>query len=418
MKALQFHYSLARLAATKIFGVFNPNIHTSAIAPIRLDDIEEIELPADDWVRVRTDLAGVCGSDLKEVMLNGALDNPLTSLISFPHVLGHEAMGTVEEVGPGAVDDHSVGDRVILNPWLSCAPRGIDPMCSACIDGDYTLCRNFDGGRLPTGIHVGNNAGVPGAFARSFVAHRSQLIRVPDCVSDEAAVLADPFAVSLHSVLRRPPSPGEPVLIYGLGTLGLCAVAAVKRLYPDTPIYCVGRHPQQIALARKLGADEFVSGTPKEIIERIAELTGAKIMTPWNGLPRTPWNGLPWMLDGVGVVYDTVGSPETVEIGIRVAKTHGSVVVSGVEAPKRFEWTPIYFKEVDITGSNAFAVEEIDGVRKHAMQWYVEMCEDGLDVTDLVTHRFALTDWREAFATLMNKGKTGALKIVLDPQAG
>jgi threonine dehydrogenase-like Zn-dependent dehydrogenase len=406
MKALQFRYSLPRLAATKILGTINPSLFTSAIAPVHLTDIAEIELPGADWVRVRTDLAGVCGSDLKEIMLNGAIDNPLTSLISFPHVLGHEAVGTVEEVG---ADAHTVskGDRVILNPWLSCAPRGIDPPCPACATGDYTLCRNFDSGSLPAGIHIGNNTGVPGAFARSFVAHQSQLIRVPHSVSNEAAVLADPFAVSLHSVLRRPPHPDAPVLVYGLGTLGLCAVAAIKRLYPDVPIYAVGRHPHQIELARRLGADEIISGRPKEIIEEVARLTDATIMTPWNGLP--------WILDGVGVVYDTVGSPETIEVGIRVAKTRGSVVVSGVEAAKRFEWTPIYFKEVDVTGSNAFAVEEIDGVRKHAMQWYVEMCEQGLDMTPLITHRFTLDGWREVFATLMNKRKTRALKIVIEP---
>jgi threonine dehydrogenase-like Zn-dependent dehydrogenase len=406
MKALQFHYSLPRLAATKILGALNPSVFTSAIAPVRLDDIAELRLPADDWVRVRTDLAGVCGSDLKEILLNGAIDNPLTSLISFPHVLGHEATGTIEEVGP-AVTTLARGDRVILNPWLSCAPRGIEPLCSACSEGHYTLCRNFDSGRLPTGIHIGNNSGAPGAFARSFVAHQSQLIPVPDSVSSEAAVLADPFAVSMHSVLRRPPPSDAPALVYGLGTLGLCAVAAIKKLYPDVTIYAVGRHPQQAALAERLGADVIISGGPKQIIDRVAELTGAKVMQPWNGYP--------WMLDGVGVVYDTVGSPETVEVGIRITRTRGSVVVSGVEAPKRFEWTPIYFKEVDVTGSNAFAIEEIDGVRKHAMQWYVEMCEQGLDITALISHRFALSDWREAFATLMNKGRTGALKVVLEP---
>jgi threonine dehydrogenase-like Zn-dependent dehydrogenase len=406
MKALQFRYSLPRLAATKIFGAFSPAVYTSAIAPIGLRDLPEPQLPADDWIRVRTDLAGVCGSDLKQVLLNGAFDNPMTSLISFPHVLGHEATGTIEETGP-AVSQHAVGDRVLLNPWLSCGPRGIKDLCSACAEGNYTLCRNFEGGNLPTGIHIGTNTGVPGAFAHSFVAHESQLIAVPSSVSNEAAVLADPFAVSLHSVLRRPPSSDAPALVYGLGTLGLCAVAAIKKLFPDVTIYGVGRHPQQAELAKRLGADVVINGGPKEIIERVSELTGAKMMQPWNGLP--------WMLDGVGVVYDTVGSPQTVEVGIRITRTHGSVVVSGVEAAKRFEWTPIYFKEVDVTGSNAFAIEEIDGVRKHAMQWYVEMCEQGLDVTGLISHRFALADWRQAFDTLMNKGKTGAMKVVLEP---
>ncbi len=118
MKALQFHYSLPRLVATKILGTLSPSVYTSAIAPIGLDDIAEPALLGPDWIRVRTDLAGVCGSDLKEIQLNGALDNPLTSLISFPHVLGHEATGTIEQIGP-AVTTHAVGDRVVLNPWLS-----------------------------------------------------------------------------------------------------------------------------------------------------------------------------------------------------------------------------------------------------------------------------------------------------------
>ena len=71
MKALQFRYSLPRLAATKIFGSLSPSVFTSAIAPIGLVDLPEPRLPADDWIRVRTDLAGVCGSDLKQVFSTG-----------------------------------------------------------------------------------------------------------------------------------------------------------------------------------------------------------------------------------------------------------------------------------------------------------------------------------------------------------
>jgi threonine dehydrogenase-like Zn-dependent dehydrogenase len=409
MKALRFHYDLPRLAATKLLGAVSASAFIGPLAPVRLDDVDEPLLPADDWVRVNTQLAGVCGSDLKEVMLNGAWDNPLTSLISFPHVLGHEATGVVEEVG-AAVESHAAGDRVVLNPWLACVPRGIDPPCDACRAGDYTLCRNFDVGPLPAGMHIGNNAGVPGAFARSFVAHESQLLPVAAGIGSEAAVLADPFSVSLHSVLRRPPADGEPVLVYGLGTLGLCAVAALRWLYPASPVLAVGRYPQQIRLAERFGAAEVITGGPQEIVVRIAELTGARVLRPWQGLP--------WLLDGVAVVYDTVGSPETVETGIRLVRSRGSVVVSGVEPAKRFEWTPIYFKEVDVTGSNAFAVEEIDGVRKHAMQWYLDFCADGLDISALVTHRFALSQWREAFAALMSKRQTGAIKVVLEPDPG
>jgi threonine dehydrogenase-like Zn-dependent dehydrogenase len=66
-------------------------------------------------VRVRTTFSGLCGSDVKQILLNGSRANPLTALVSFPHVLGHEVVGR-------RID---TGERVVLNPWLSCVPRGI-----------------------------------------------------------------------------------------------------------------------------------------------------------------------------------------------------------------------------------------------------------------------------------------------------
>jgi len=407
MKALRFHNKMPRIAATKILGQIASSAFTGPLAPMTLDEIPEPRLPAPDWVRVRTRLAGICGSDLKQLLLKGSLDNPLTALLSFPHVLGHEAVGEIEEVGP-AVVERKVGERVLLNPWLSCGPRGIDPPCAACATGDYTLCRNFDGGCLPPGIHLGNNAGAPGVFARHFVAHQSQCLPVPEPVSDDAAVLGDPFSVSLHSILKRPPQPDAPVLVYGLGPLGLLAVVGLKALYPDTTVYAVGKHAHQGELARRFGADEILVGKPAALIERVAELTGARVYRPWYGLP--------WLIDGVGVVYDTVGSSQTLEVSVRVARARGSVVVSGVEAPRRFEWTPIYFKEVDVVGSNAFALEDFEGERLHAMEIYLRLAERGLDVTPLITHRFTLERWREAFQTLMKRRSSGAIKIVIEPE--
>jgi threonine dehydrogenase-like Zn-dependent dehydrogenase len=404
MRALRFHYSLPRIAASKILGTVFPRAFVGPLAPLRYEEVGELALPADDWVKVRTRLAGICGSDLKEVMLKGAWDNPLTALISFPHVLGHEVVGTIESVGD-KVKNLRPGQRVLIDPWLSCRTRGFDVPCVACKAGDYTLCRNFTRGSLPAGIHLGNNAGAPGAFARGLVAHATQCIPIPDAVSDEAAVLGDPFAVSLHSVLRAPPPPDAPALVWGLGTLGLMAVAVLRRLYPDVIVYAIGKHPQQVALAKKLGAHQVLELSGNRIVERIAELTGAQMLRPWSKSP--------WLLDGVGVLYDTIGSPQTVELGMRITRTRGTIVISGVEVPRRFEWTPLYFKEVAIIGSNAFAMETIDGKRVHAMQAYLDMCQAGLDVTSIITHRFPLDEWKRAFHALLTKRRSGAVKIVL-----
>jgi threonine dehydrogenase-like Zn-dependent dehydrogenase len=393
------------LAATMILGRVWRGAYTSALAPVRLESIPEPELPADDWLRVRTRLAGICGSDAKQVLLHGGLDNPITALLSFPHVLGHEAMGVIESTGPG-VRRRRAGERIVVNPWLSCAPRGIDPVCPACQDGDLSLCRNFDRGILPPALHLGNSVRTPGAFGPLFVCHESQAFPIPDAVPDEAAVLGDPFSVSLHAILRNPPPTDRPALVYGLGPIGLMAVAILHSLFPDVDIWAIGRHPHQVELARTFGAREVLVGGPEAYIQRVAEAVGARLLRPWRGLP--------WLQDGVGVVYDMVGSPQTLETAIRLVRPRGRVVVAGVDTPQRFEWTPIYFKEVEVVGANAFGFESHCGERRHAIEVYLELASEGLDLSRLVTHRFRLEDWREAFRTLMEKRGSGAVKAVFE----
>jgi len=93
VKALVFRHSLAREAAAAIGGRLTRRAYVSRLAPTRLEEVAELPLPASDWVRVQTTMSGLCGSDVKQILLNGARDNPLTALVSFPHVLGHEAVG-------------------------------------------------------------------------------------------------------------------------------------------------------------------------------------------------------------------------------------------------------------------------------------------------------------------------------------
>jgi uracil phosphoribosyltransferase len=95
--------------------------------------------------------------------------------------------------------------------------------------------------------------------------------------------------------------------------------------------------------------------------------------------------------------------------------TGGTLVVSGVEPPKRFEWTPLYFKELRVIGSNGFGVEEVGGVAKHAMEHYFDFIADGLDLTPVITHRFPLERWDEAVLALKDSRRTGAVKVLLEP---
>ena len=381
-----------------------------AATPMDLIEVEDPKPVGPDWVVLRSRLTGICGSDAKQVFMENAdaeMDNAMTALISFPQVLGHELVATVDEVGPDA-SGVEPGQRVVLNPWLSCGPRGIDPPCPACQAGDLSLCWSFTEGRLSPGIHTGNAKEATGGFAELVPAHRSMVIPVPDAVPDEVAVLADPFAVSLHAVTRTPPPPGGRAVVYGAGALGSTTTGILRALYPDVEVATVARWPGQEAMARSLGATVFAPEPRLSLVEDLARWSG--------GVLRKPWQGLPWCHPAhVDVVYDTVGKPDTLEVGIRVLKGRGSLVVTGVGAPGRYEWAPLYFKEIRIVGSNAFGVEEVDGRRQHGIAHYLDLVQQGrVDVSAMLTHTFPLEQWREAFATLARQGETGAIKVAID----
>jgi threonine dehydrogenase-like Zn-dependent dehydrogenase len=397
VKALVFRHSLAREAASVIGGRLDPRAFVSRFAPVRIEDVEEQPLPAEDWVRVQTTFSGLCGSDVKQILLNGSRDNPLTALVSFPHVLGHEVVGRRSDTG----------ERVVLNPWLSCIPRGIDPPCGACREGRYPWCRNFRAGDLPVSIHLGNCAAAAGAHAERFAAHASQLFAIPGDISDEAAVLADPVSVSLRSILLAPPSDAQPVLVYGSGTLAFAAIALLRHLYPACEVWAATRQGARAGLATRLGAHAVLSTVPDQLVAQVARRVGCS--------PLTPWSKRDWLQDGPAVVYDTIGSVETVETSLRMLATGGTLVVSGVEPPRRFEWTPLYFKELRVIGSNGFGVEEVGGVAKHAMEHYFDFISAGFDLTPVITHRFPLERWDEAVLALKDARRTGAVKVLLEP---
>jgi threonine dehydrogenase-like Zn-dependent dehydrogenase len=399
VQALVFRHSLAREAVAAVGGRVDQRAFVSRLAPVGIEDIDELPLPAENWVRVETTFSGLCGSDVKQILLNGARDNPLTALVSFPHVLGHEAVGRRADNG----------ERVVLNPWLSCEPRGIDPLCEACRVGRYPWCRNFRSGDLPVSIHIGNCAAAAGAHAERFAAHVAQLFTIPEAVTDEAAVLADPVSVSLRSILLAPPADGQPVLVYGSGTLAFAAIALIRHLYPAAEVWAATRPGARAALATRLGAHAVLSSSPDELVAQVARRVGTT--------PLEPWSKRDWLQDGPAIVYDTIGSTETVETSLRLLATGGTLVVSGVEPPRRFEWTPLYFKELRVIGSNGFGIEEVRGVTKHAMEHYFDFIADGFDLTPVITHRFPLERWHDAVLALKNSRRTGAVKVLLEPSA-
>ncbi|HEX5097727.1 MAG TPA: zinc-binding dehydrogenase [Acidimicrobiia bacterium] len=381
-----------------------------ARTPMRLTEMVDPGFLLPDWVVTRPRLVGICGSDAKQVFMDWGdvrtPDNPMKGFFSLPQVLGHEVVADVVALGPAA-EGLAVGDRVVLNPWLSCGPRGVSPICDACTRGDYSLCASFGVGPIAPGIHTGTSKDASGGYAELMPAHDSMLFKVPDAVADEDAVFADPFAVMLHGITRHAPPPGGKVMIYGAGALGTCATAIVRALWPDVDVLVVARFEAQAEMARRLGATVIGHEPALAVIEDAAAWSGG-VLQPSDGLPMA-YPG------GIDVVYDTVGKQETFEVGTRVLKARGTLVKAGVHGPTFWEDTPLYFKEISMVGSNAFGVEEVDGVRKHGIEHYTDLVAGGrVDLTGMLTHTFRLPEWREAFTALATQDESGAIKVGFD----
>jgi threonine dehydrogenase-like Zn-dependent dehydrogenase len=383
-----------------------------ATLPFGLHEVDEAKLVRPDWVITRPLLSGVCGSETKLVLGDfdtGDIDNPMAAFSSIPHIPGHEVVAEVVTLGPEA-EGLEVGQRVLLNPWLTCGPRGIDPPCPACQAGNLSLCWSFTSGALGPGVHVGVATDAPGGWADRMAAHDSMLIPVPDSVSDQVAVLADPFAVSLHAIVRHPPPPGGRALVYGAGALGVTSVAVLRALYPDVQVAVVARFSAQAALATEFGAHLVLEHEPRlELVEALASWSGGVLHTAYDGLPMAHPGG-------IDVVYDTVARPETLEVGVRLLAERGTLVQTGVHTPGRWEYTPIYFKELSLVGSNAFGIEEVEGVRQHALRHYLDLVVAGrIDLTGMLTHRFPLDHWHDALRALAAQEVSGAVKVAFGP---
>ncbi len=375
--------------------------------PFGLHDVDDARPIRPDWVVTRPILAGVCGSDAKLVLgdfADGDIDNPMAAFSSLPHVPGHEVVAEVVELGPEA-RGLDVGQRVVLNPWLSCAPRGIEPLCPPCQEGAVNRCWSFTKGPIGPGVHIGVVTGAPGAWAELMAAHDSMLHPVPDDVSDEAAVMADPFSVSFHAVVNHPPPPSGKVVVYGAGALGLSSVAILSALHPGVEVAVVARFPAQAEMARRMGAAVVVAHEPSlAVVEALADWSGGVLHQALDGLPMAH----PGHID---MIYDSVARPETLEVGVRVLAERGKLVYTGVAVPGRWESTPVYFKELTVVGSNAFATEEFEGRRRHAIDHYLALVQDKrIDLTAMVTHRYPLAGWWDALKTLARPEASGVLK--------
>src|SRR4051812_35723892 len=204
---------MPRFAAARLASTFAPG-SGARVGPLRLTDVDPPDLPGPGWRRVRPRLAGICGSDLATV--DGQSSRYFEPLVSFPFTPGHEIVGELDD-----------GTRVVLQPTLTCVARGIDPMCEWCSSGQTNRCEQTTFGHVSPGLQTGFCEDTGGGWGLALVAHESQLHRVPEGLSDEAAVLVEPTACAVHAASMVPEVHGhgpDVTAIIGAGTLGLLTI--------------------------------------------------------------------------------------------------------------------------------------------------------------------------------------------------
>ncbi len=315
---------------------------------------------------VRIDASTICGTDLHILKGDVPAVTPGT-------ILGHEAVGTVVEVG-AAVTTVAPGDRVLVSCITSCG------RCQFCKDGRYGLCAG--GGGWIFGHTID---GLQAEFARVPFADTS-VYKVPEGLSDEDVLfLADILPTAFEvGVMNGGIQPGDTVAVVGAGPIGLATIMTAK-LFTPGHIVSIDLADTRLEKALEFGADSTINNSREDAVARIMELT----------------DGL-----GVDVAVEAVGVPDTFELCTAIVRPGGRVANVGVHGHSvTLHLETLWIKGVTITTGLVDT--------KTTPQLLKLIQERRLDPSLFATHRFSLADTELAYDTFAAAAETHALKVVL-----
>ncbi len=383
MKALRFDRKPTKFAAAALAGRLRAGAG-AGVGPLALKDVDEPDPPTGDWVRLRPVLSGICGSDLATI--DGRSSRYFEPIVSFPFTPGHEVVGLLD-------DD----TRAVLIPVLSCITRGIDPVCPACEAGRTNQCGRLAYGHLSPGLQTGYCTDTGGGWSTSLVAHRSQVLAVPDALTDEQAVMVEPTACAVHAA-RTVAADGDyaSVAVLGAGTLGLLTVAALRAYATIGTLVATAKYPHQKTLAASLGADRVCA--PGELGRLVRGLTGAFRLDDQN-----PASGQ--LTDGVDLVVDCVGSAASLTQALEVVAPGGQVLVVGMPGHTSLDLTGLWQRETALRGCYAYTNDDFDAALTLVA---------AADLGRLVSATYPLARYTQAIDHAANAGARGAVKVAFD----
>lgn len=368
------------------------------------EDLPELNLINENWVKIKVQMSGICGSDM--MLLKIEQSTCLANFASFPSTPGHEIIGIITEIGEN-VKDLLIGDRVLIDENLSCEVRGLE-LCEACKDGNFNICHNFDKGDIAPGNLTGFLCvDTGGGWGEYFVAHKTQVLKIPDSVPNENAIIAEPLACAIHAVFKKLPKDKDNVIVVGCGVMGLLTILALKS-FSKCNIIALDTEKSKIDMAMKFGADDVFLVKRDLHIKKVARKLGLRTVSP-PLLDAYPVGG------GADIVFDCVGTNPSLTTSLRLVKPKGTIVLIGYPSFVEIDWTPIMAKEINIIGSITFGTIILNGDKKRTMQIALDLISSGkIDVSGFVTHKFELDDYKEALEVASEKDKYNSIKVVFE----
>lgn len=374
-----------RYVAAAVTSRVNPG-SGAQVGPLRLKDIDAPELPTPEWQRVYPRLAGICGSDLATV--EGKSSRYFDPLVSFPFVPGHEVLGELED-----------GRRVVLEPVLGHSCRGEAPPFDGAAPGDGDDYGYLLAGPVDDGIQTGYCSSTGGGWGTELVAHPSQLHDLPDDLDDAAGVMVEPTAAGVHTALKARIEPGDTVVVQGSGTMGLCALAAVRRLTPAGTVIAAAKYPQQKRFAEELGAD--VVCEPGELKRAVRRHTGCRMIGDA-------------LSGGADVTIDAVGSAGSLTTSLALTRPRGRIVMLGMPGVTKVDLTPLWHRETELVGSYTYGTEYLpDGSSATSFDLAFALVRDA-DLGRLVSATYPIARYKDALRHAAEAGPRGAVKIAFD----
>lgn len=320
--------------------------------------------PPKGWVKFEIKAAGICGSDLH------ILHDDIDFIMNPPCVAGHEFSGVVCEIGEG-VTSCKVGDHVVCEPSVEICGK-----CLYCRTGNYNMC--------PDRKSIGFFA--HGTFTNYMIMPEFRVHHIAEWLPFDNAALIEPLACVCHGVLEMVEiKPTDTVLVSGPGPIGLLAMQVAKASGATVYISGTSRDADRLALAKELGADETFDVGACDVQKEIYART----------------NGL-----GVDVLLEASGFPGAINSALTLVRRKGQYLQIGLPSkPFECDFSRIAYREIKMTGCLSS--------RWQTWEMAIHLVESGkVNVEKLISHRYSIADWEEAFAHFEKKD---CLKILLYP---